>query len=110
MKSTKENIRQFENKHLSIQNNIFGPLLTIFIKISNFQQKSTDTELQKLISENNYAGAITLLLECRSSAKEYNEYLCVQSLNNKLQETLILTEFQLDTVLNEVSKTFTNSL
>lgn len=73
------------------------------------QQKSTDTELQKLISENNYAGAISLLLECRSSAEDYSEYLCVQSLNNKLQETLILTEFQLDTVLNEVSYNLTKN-
>lgn len=31
------------------------------------------------------------------------EYNCVQSLNKKLQETLLLTEYQLDTVLNEVS-------
>ncbi|KAL5278409.1 CCDC132 family protein [Megaselia abdita] len=73
---------------------------------SIMQLKSTDTELQKLLGENNYAGAITLLLECRSSAEEYNEYLCVQSLNNKLQETLILTEFQLDTVLNEMVLNF----
>ena len=34
------------------------------------------------------------------------QYNCVQSLNKKLQETLLLTEFQLDTVLNEVCTLF----
>lgn len=65
-------------------------------------QKSTDVEVQKLLSECNYSGAISLLLTCKDSATEFMQYNCVQSLNKKLQETLLLTEFQLDTVLNEV--------
>lgn len=37
------------------------------------------------------------------------QYNCVQSLNKKLQETLLLTEFQLDTVLNEVYILYINA-
>lgn len=58
--------------------------------------------MQKFLSDYNYSGAIGLLLKCKDSAAEYMQYNCVQSLNKKLQETLLLTEFQLDTVLNEV--------
>ncbi|KAI8118797.1 hypothetical protein FF38_10946 [Lucilia cuprina] len=68
--------------------------------------KSTDVEVQKLLSECNYSGAISLLLTCKDSASEFMQYNCVQSLNKKLQETLLLTEFQLDTVLNEMILNF----
>ncbi|XP_075155317.1 vacuolar protein sorting 50 [Haematobia irritans] len=64
--------------------------------------KSTDVEVQKLLTECNYSAAISLLLNCKDSAAEYNHLLCVESLNKKLKETLLLTEFQLDTVLNEM--------
>lgn len=63
-------------------------------------------EVQKLLAEYNYSGAISLLLNCKDSAEEFMQYNCVQSLNKKLQETLLLTEFQLDTVLNEVCHVF----
>ncbi|XP_059223525.1 syndetin [Stomoxys calcitrans] len=68
--------------------------------------KSTDVEVQKLLSECNYSAAISLLLNCKDSAAEYNHLHCVESLNKKLQETLLLTEFQLDTVLNEMILNF----
>uniref|UniRef100_A0A1A9UUY6 Coiled-coil domain-containing protein 132 n=1 Tax=Glossina austeni TaxID=7395 RepID=A0A1A9UUY6_GLOAU len=68
--------------------------------------KSTDVEVQKLLSESNYSGAISLLLRCKNFAVEFMEYNCVQSLNKKLQETLLLTEYQLDTVLNEMILNF----
>ncbi|XP_058982646.1 syndetin-like [Musca domestica] len=68
--------------------------------------KSTDVEVQKLLSDCNYSGAISLLLSCKDSADEFMQYNCVQSLNKKLQETLLLTEFQLDTVLNEMILNF----
>ncbi|XP_067640510.1 syndetin isoform X3 [Eurosta solidaginis] len=68
--------------------------------------KYTDVEVQKFLSDYNYSGAIGLLLKCKDSAAEYMQYNCVQSLNQKLQETLLLTEFQLDTVLNEMILNF----
>ncbi|XP_037908904.1 syndetin isoform X2 [Hermetia illucens] len=68
--------------------------------------KTTDTELQKLLHDSNYSGAISLLLECKATASEYTQYKCVESLNQKLQETLMLTEFQLDNVLNEMTQNF----
>ncbi|XP_036319292.1 syndetin [Rhagoletis pomonella] len=68
--------------------------------------KSTDVEVQKFLADYNYSGAISLLLKCKDSADEYMQYNCVQSLNKKLQETLLLTEFQLDTVLNEMILNF----
>ncbi|XP_030378131.1 syndetin isoform X2 [Scaptodrosophila lebanonensis] len=67
---------------------------------------TTDVEVQKLLVEHNYSGAIALLLQCKSSAEEFLEYTCVQSLHKKLQETMMLMEFQLDTVLNEMVLNF----
>ncbi|XP_054728286.1 syndetin [Anastrepha obliqua] len=68
--------------------------------------KSTDVEVQKFLSDYNYSGAIGLLLKCKDFAAKYLQYNCVQSLNKKLAETLLLTEFQLDTVLNEMILNF----
>lgn len=59
-------------------------------------------EVQKLLADHNYSAAIALLLQCKSSAEAYMQFNCVQSLSKKLQETMLLMEFQLDTVLNEM--------
>ncbi|KAH8277774.1 hypothetical protein KR018_006543 [Drosophila ironensis] len=64
--------------------------------------RTTDVEVQKLLADHNYSAAIGLLLQCNSSAAGYMQYNCVQSLSKKLQETMLLMEFQLDTVLNEM--------
>ncbi|XP_055843891.1 syndetin [Episyrphus balteatus] len=68
--------------------------------------KSTDVEVQNLLAEGNFSTAIGLLLKCKDNAAEYTQYDSVQSLTKKLQETLLLTEFQLDTVLNEIILNF----
>ncbi|XP_034653173.1 syndetin [Drosophila subobscura] len=68
--------------------------------------RTTDVELQKLLADHNYSAAIALLLQCKSSAEAYMQYNCVQSLYKKLQETMLLMEFQLDTVLNEMVLNF----
>ncbi|EDW00668.1 syndetin [Drosophila grimshawi] len=68
--------------------------------------RTTDDELQKLLAEHNYSAAIALLLQCQSSATEFMQYNCVQSLHKKLQETMLLMEYQLDTVLNEMVLNF----
>ncbi|XP_011182003.2 syndetin [Zeugodacus cucurbitae] len=83
---------------------ILKELLNTLLAIKKL--KSTDVEVQKFLSDYNYSGAIGLLLKCKDSAAEYMQYNCVQSLNKKLQETLLLTEFQLDTVLNEMILNF----
>lgn len=68
--------------------------------------KMTETHLQELLTDGNYSGAIEILLECKSAANEYAQYKCVESLSMKLQDTMMLTELQLDNVLNEVKHSF----
>ncbi|EDW09701.1 syndetin [Drosophila mojavensis] len=68
--------------------------------------RTTDEELQKLLADHNYSAAIELLLQCQSSAAGFMQYNCVQSLHKKLQETMLLMEYQLDTVLNEMVLNF----
>ncbi|KAH8233815.1 hypothetical protein KR026_012664 [Drosophila bipectinata] len=68
--------------------------------------RTTDVEVQKLLADHNYSAAIGLLLQCKSSAEAYMQFNCVQSLSKKLQETMLLMEFQLDTVLNEMVLSF----
>uniref|UniRef100_A0A6B2ECI9 Coiled-coil domain-containing protein 132 n=1 Tax=Phlebotomus kandelakii TaxID=1109342 RepID=A0A6B2ECI9_9DIPT len=71
--------------------------------------KTTDTQLQELVSGGDYSGAIATLLECRKAAERYSQYKCVESLSQKLQDTLLMTEVQLDTVLNEMTQQFDTS-
>lgn len=66
------------------------------------KMKSTEIQLQKLLEIGDYSGAISLLLECKRLAAENDQYKCVESLSLKLQDVLLLTELQLDNVLNEV--------
>lgn len=68
--------------------------------------KSTEMQLQKLLDQHNYSGAISLLLECKRLASENGQYLCVAALSQKLQDTLLMTELQLDTVLTEIPHNF----
>lgn len=68
--------------------------------------KSMEMQLQKLLHTENYSGAISLLLECKELAASNSQYKCVDALSQKLQDTLLLVELQLDNVLNEVGYTF----
>lgn len=67
------------------------------------QLKSTETKVQKLLADDNYSDAITLLLECKKIATENNQYKCVEALSQKIQDTILLTELQLDAAFNEVN-------
>lgn len=67
------------------------------------KMKTTDQELQIQLERGNYSGAISILLENKQESEKLNEFHCVDSLTLKLQDTLIITEVQLDNVLNEVS-------
>lgn len=68
--------------------------------------KSTEKQLQKLLDTQNYCGAISLLLECKRLAAENSQYVCVAALAQKLQDTLLMTELQLDTVLADIPHSF----
>lgn len=68
--------------------------------------KSTEIQLQKLLDLQNYSGAISLLLECKRLATENGQYVCVAALAQKLQDTLLMTELQLDTVLAHIPHSF----
>lgn len=66
--------------------------------------KSYESQLQQLLNDGNYSGAISILLECKNLAEMYSQYHCVEALSLKLQDTIMLTELQLDNVLNEVRR------
>lgn len=64
--------------------------------------KSTEIQLQKLLDMNNYSGAIHLVLECKRLAEENRQFVCVEALSQKLQDTLEQVDVQLENVLREV--------
>jgi Vacuolar-sorting protein 54, of GARP complex len=55
-----------------------------------------------LLREGDFAGAITLLLECQSVASTFRHFLCVAALNVQLQDTLEMAEESLDQALSKV--------
>lgn len=64
-------------------------------------------ELQQMLDAGeDYPGAIALLLSCRESTVQLSEYTCVESLSQKLQDILMLTEVQLDKLLNDMCTDF----
>lgn len=70
------------------------------------KMKSTEYHLQQLLAEDNYSAAILILLEFKVSATRNSQYKCVEELAQKLQDTLLLTEIQLDEILNEMTLSF----
>ncbi|XP_015119405.1 syndetin [Diachasma alloeum] len=75
--------------------------------------QKTEDRLQELLKEENYPGAISLLLECQSAAQTYKHFHCVAALHGKLQDTLEQTEETLDHTLSRIclqfdTKTYTS--
>lgn len=68
--------------------------------------RSIDQRLQKHLSEADYSGAISILLENKNLSERFQQYNCIESLSTKLQDTLIMSEIQLEAVLNEVPVDF----
>ncbi|KAL0277277.1 UNVERIFIED_CONTAM: hypothetical protein PYX00_004621 [Menopon gallinae] len=68
--------------------------------------QKTNERLQELLDEENYSGAINLLLECQIVASNFSHFKCVAQLSNKLQDTLYMTEEQLDMALSKVCRKF----
>ena len=71
--------------------------------ISTLQR--TDERLQALLTAENYPEAIQLLLEGQQCISTYKQFTSIRQLAVKLQDTLELTEEQLDVAL---SKSFRN--
>lgn len=66
----------------------------------------TEDRLQELLNEENYPGAISLLLECQSAAQTFKHFHCVAALNRKLQDTLEQVEETLDVTLAKLCTQF----
>lgn len=68
--------------------------------------KMTDATFQRLIEEGKYSAAIKLLLETKTQTEAYKQYQCIESFTQKIQDTLLITEVQLDGVLNNLTGNF----
>ncbi|XP_077554046.1 vacuolar protein sorting 50 [Haemaphysalis longicornis] len=68
--------------------------------------QETDTRLRELLEEEDYPGAIQLGLTCHRAASTFRHYQCVSELSAKLQETLEMTEEQLDMALSRLCVRF----
>ncbi|XP_075223193.1 vacuolar protein sorting 50 isoform X2 [Lycorma delicatula] len=66
----------------------------------------TEARLQELLTEGDFPGAISLLLECQGAATTYRHFSCVAALSGKLQDTLVMAEEQLDVALAKMCYVF----
>ncbi|CAN7997826.1 unnamed protein product [Ixodes hexagonus] len=71
--------------------------------------QETDTRLRELLEEQDYPGAIQLGLACHRAASTFKHYQCISELSSKLQETLEMTEEQLDVALSRTCSNFDRS-
>ncbi|XP_043272712.1 syndetin isoform X2 [Venturia canescens] len=74
--------------------------------LSTIKTLRTEDRLQELLNEENFPGAISLLLECQSAAQTYKHFRCVAALNGKLQDTLDQVEETLDMTLSKMCAQF----
>lgn len=70
----------------------------------------SEEHIQVLLSENRYEDAISQLLDCQSAASSLRRFACVAALNGKLQDTLVMTEEQLDVALGKICEKFDETL
>ncbi|KAG8179937.1 hypothetical protein JTE90_025262 [Oedothorax gibbosus] len=68
--------------------------------------QETDVRLRELLEEEDYPGAIQLCLECQKAASTFKHFSCISELSTKLQDTLVMTEEQLDVALSKVCSSF----
>jgi hypothetical protein len=59
--------------------------------------------MQEMLAAGDFAGAISLLVECQGATAMYRHFSCVAALSGKLQDTLVMAEEQLDQALAGVS-------
>ncbi|GFT12422.1 hypothetical protein NPIL_469741 [Nephila pilipes] len=79
-------------------------LLRSLCMIKTLQE--TDVRLRELLEEEDYPGAIQLCLECQKAASTFKHFSCISELSTKLQDTLVMTEEQLDVALSKVCSNF----
>ncbi|XP_020295336.1 syndetin isoform X2 [Pseudomyrmex gracilis] len=101
--------RQFTTASLGILANyrkrqVVQELLNNLNTIKTLQR--TGDRLQELLKEENYPGAISLLLECQSAAKTYKHFHCIAELNKKLQDILEQAEEVLRCTLSKMCTQF----
>ena len=69
--------------------------------------QETDIRLRELFEEDeDYTAAIQLYLECNKVVSSLKHYNCISDLNIKLQDTLEMTEEQIDVALSKMCLTF----
>lgn len=83
-------------------------LLNSLSTIKTLQQ--SEEHIQVLLSENRFEDAINQLLECQSAASSLRRFQCVTALSGKLQDTLVITEEQLDVALGKICEKFDETL
>ncbi|KAK0090814.1 hypothetical protein PV325_003834 [Microctonus aethiopoides] len=66
----------------------------------------TGNRLEELMLEENYPGAISLLLECQNVAHTYKHFYCVAALSGKLHDVLEQAEQTLDLTLAKICRQF----
>lgn len=72
-----------------------------------FQElKSTNQKIHDLLQVGNYSEAVAILLQNKNMSEKYAEFTCTESLKQKLQDTLDLTEVSLDNALNGITQRF----
>ncbi|XP_033208336.1 syndetin isoform X2 [Belonocnema kinseyi] len=101
--------KQFTTASLGIlahyrKRQIIEDLLSSLNTIKTLQR--TEDRLQELLNEENYPGAISLLLECQNAAQTFKHFHCVAALNGKLQDTLEQVEETLDVTLAKMCTQF----
>lgn len=70
-----------------------------------FQElKSTNQKIQDMLHAGNYSEAISILILNKHQSEKYSELTCTESLKQKLQETLDITEVSLDNALNRITQ------
>ncbi|CRL04786.1 CLUMA_CG017842, isoform A [Clunio marinus] len=72
-----------------------------------FQElKLTNQKINNLLQSGSYSEAIQILLQNKNQSEQYIEFTCTESLKQKLQDTLDLTEVSLDNALNGITQNF----
>ena len=79
-------------------------LLRSLKKIKTLQE--TDIRLRELLDQEDYSGAIHLYFECLEVVKSLKHFNSISELSNKLQDTLEMTEEQIDVALSKMCLSF----
>ncbi|XP_068626098.1 syndetin [Battus philenor] len=68
--------------------------------------RSVEKDVAELLSKKEYYEAIELILKSRKAAVSHKEYTCIADLSSRLQDTLVMTEEKLDSVLSSICYNF----